>query len=159
MKTKSILYLLIVLLLVCSCRTLKSPTSTRQSKTTIKETVRDTVVTIPADRSSFQATLGVNDLGNTVIKGVLHAKNGKRARIPQVQIKDQILKVDCACDSLDIYLKLKDTHITDMLQETVFVPTEKALTAWQQVQLWLGRALLILIAGVIIILLIPRGVI
>lgn len=117
------------------------------------------MVAIPTDRSSFQATLGVNDLGNTVIKEVLHVNNGRRAKAPQVQIKDQILKVDCVCDSLDIYLKLKDTHITDMLHETVFVPTEKPLTMWQQTQLWMGRALLILLAGMIVILLIPRKLI
>lgn len=158
MKTKYSLIVVAVMLMASSCRTLKSPTTTRQSKTTIKETLRDTVITIPADESSFRAALGKDDLGNPVIKEVLHAKSGKRAKAPQVQIKDQVLKVDCACDSLDIYLKLKDTHITDMLQETVFVPTEKALSAWQQVQLWLGRAMLILMAGVIIILLIPRRI-
>lgn len=86
-------------------------------------------------------------------------QTGKRAKAPKVQIKDQILTVNCICDSLDIYLKLKDTHITDMLHETMFVPTEKPLTMWQQTQLWMGRALLILLAGMIIILFIPRKLI
>lgn len=159
MKIKYSLLALIVIFLSSSCRTRQLSTPNRQSKTTIRETFRDSVVSIPTDRSSFQATLSVNDLGNTVIKEVLHAKNGRRAKVPQVEIKDQILKVDCACDSLDIYLKLKDTHITDMLQETVFVPTEKPLSVWQQVQLWFGRVLLIGLAGLVVILLINRKVV
>ena len=93
------------------------------------------------------------------MKEVLSTHIGKRAKAPQVHIKDQVLKVDCLCDSLSIYLKLKDTHITDMLKETVFVPTEKALSAWQQVQLWLGRVLLIAITGGIIMLLITRKIV
>ncbi|TXI13501.1 MAG: hypothetical protein E6Q66_09940 [Pedobacter sp.] len=156
MKTKLILYLLILLLLICSCRTIKP---IQQSKTIIKETLRDTVVNIPTDRSSFQAKLDINDAGNPVIKEVLHTQNGKRALIPKVQIKDQVLQVDCLCDSMAIYLKLKDTHITDMLHETVFVPTEKPLSMWQQTQLWMGRALLILLAGAITILVITRKIV
>ncbi len=146
-------------LLVSSCRTLKSPTRTRESKTFVKETIRDTVVAIPTDRSSFRAALGVDQNGNTTIKEVLNTHVGKRSKAPQVQIKDQVLKVDCLCDSMSIYLKLKDTHITDMLKETVFVPTEKALTAWQQVQLWLGRVLLIALTGIVIMLLINRKIV
>ena len=142
-----------------SCRTLKSRTRTRESKTFLKETIRDTVVAIPADRSSFRAALGVDQNGNTTIKEVLNTHVGKRAKAPQVQIKDQVLKVDCLCDSMRIYLKLKDTHITDMLKETVFVPTEKALTAWQQVQLWLGRVLLIAITGGLTILLFAKKIV
>ena len=159
MKVKYRLILVTLLALLTSCRTLKSPTRTRESKTFLKETIRDTVVAIPADRSSFRAALGVDQNGNTTIKEVLNAHVGKRARAPQVQIKDQVLKVDCLCDSMRIYLKLKDTHITDMLKETVFVPTEKALTAWQQVQLWLGRVLLIAITGGLTILLFAKKIV
>jgi hypothetical protein len=142
-----------------SCRTLKSPTRTRESKTFVKETIRDTVVAIPADGSSFRAEMGVDNAGNAIIKNVLSTHVGKRAKAPQVQIKDQVLKVDCLCDSMRIYLKLKDTHITDMLKETVFVPTEKALSAWQQVQLWLGRVLLIAITGGLTILLFAKKIV
>ena len=160
MKQNIKIYLLaVVAFLASSCRTLKSPTRIRESKTFLKETIRDTVVAIPADRSSFRAALGVDQNGNTTIKEVLNAHVGKRARAPQVQIKDQVLKVDCLCDSMSIYLKLKDTHITDMLKETVFVPTEKPLTAWQQVQLWLGRVLLIGLAGIVAIMLITRKIV
>ncbi len=149
---------MIALLLATSCRTTK-PESTQQSKTIIKETLRDSVVNIPADRSIFQAKLGVNDLGNTVIKEVLNVQTGKRAKAPKVQIEDQVLNVDCACDSLDIYLKLKDTHITDMLKETVFVPTEKPLSMWQQTQLWMGRVMLIGLTGGLIMLVIIRKIV
>ena len=142
-----------------SCRTLKSPTRTHESKTFVKETIRDTVVSIPADRSSFRASLGVDEQGNTTIKEVLNVHVGKRSKAPQVQIMDQVLKVDCLCDSMSIYLKLKDTHITDMLKETAFVPTEKALSAWQQVQLWLGRVLLIAITGGLIILFFAKKIV
>lgn len=155
MKIKySLIIATLLALLVTSCRSLKSPTPHRESKTFIKETFRDSVVRIPADQSSFQAALGINELGNPVIKEVLNTQTGKRAKTPKVRIKDQVLQVDCQCDSLDIYLKLKDTHITDMLQETVFVPTEKPLSVWQQVQLWFGRVLLIGLAGIVVILLI-----
>ena len=160
MKTKYNLILITLLaFFASSCRTLKSPTRTRESKTFVKETIRDTVVAIPADRSSFRAEMGVDNAGNAIIKNVLSTHVGKRAKAPQVQIKDQVLKVDCLCDSMSIYLKLKDTHITDMLKETVFVPTEKALTAWQQVQLWLGRVLLIALTGIVIMLLINRKIV
>ena len=145
--------------LASSCRTLKSSTHHRESKTFLKETIRDTVVAIPADRSSFRAALGVDQNGNTTIKEVLNTHVGKRAKAPQVQIKDQVLKVDCLCDSMSIYLKLKDTHITDMLKETVFVPTEKPLSAWQQVQLWLGRVLLIAITGGLIMLILIKKIV
>ncbi len=159
MKQNIKIYLLaVVAFLASSCRTLKSPTHHRESKTFLKETIRDTVVAIPADGSSFRAEMGVDNAGNAIIKNVLSTHVGKRARAPQVQIKDQVLKVDCLCDSMSIYLKLKDTHITDMLKETVFVPTEKPLSAWQQVQLWLGRVLLIAITGGIIMLVIARKI-
>lgn len=160
MKTKYNLILITLLaFFASSCRTLKSPTRVRESKIFVKETIRDTVVSIPADRSSFRAALGVDQNGNTTIKEVLNTHVGKRAKAPQVQIKDQVLKVDCLCDSMRIYLKLKDTHITDMLKETVFVPTEKALTAWQQVQLWLGRVLLIAITGGLIMLILIKKIV
>ncbi len=159
MKIKySLIIVTLLALLVTSCRTFKSPTLHRESKTFVKETIRDSVVAIPADRSSFQATLGVNDTGNPVIKEVLNVQTGKRVKAPKVHIKDQVLKVDCLCDSMSIYLKLKDTHITDMLKETVFVPTEKALSAWQQVQLWLGRVLLIGLTGGLVLLLIRNKI-
>lgn len=158
MKIRIVLYLPIVLL-ICSCRTARVFQPIQRSKIIVKETFRDTVVNIPVDRSSFQAALGKDDAGNLIIKEVLNVQAGKRAKAPKVQIKDQVLKVDCVCDSLDIYLKLKDTHITDQLHETVFVPTEKPLSAWQQVQLWAGRALLILLAGMLVILLIPKRII
>lgn len=160
MKTKYNLILITLLaFFASSCRTLKSPTRTRESKTFVKETIRDTVVAIPADGSSFRAEMGVDNAGNAIIKNVLSTHVGKRAKAPQVQIKDQVLKVDCLCDSMSIYLKLKDTHITDMLKETVFVPTEKALTAWQQVQLWLGRVLLIAITGGLIMLILIKKIV
>ena len=159
MKTSYSLLLVILLpLLATSCRTLKPPTIHRESKTVVKEIIRDTVVAIPADKSSFRAALGVDALGNTTIKEVLGTQVGKRAKAPLVHITDQVLHVDCLCDSMNIYLKLKDTHITDMLKETVYVPTEKALSAWQQVQLWLGRVLLIGITGGIILLLLYKRI-
>ena len=117
------------------------------------------MVAIPADGSSFRAEMGVDNAGNAIIKNVLSTHVGKRAKAPQVQIKDQVLKVDCLCDSMRIYLKLKDTHITDMLKETVCVPTEKALSAWQQVQLWLGRVLLIAITGGLIMLILIKKIV
>jgi hypothetical protein len=160
MKQNIKIYLLaVVAFLASSCRTLKSPTRTRESKTFVKETIRDTVVAIPAGRSSFRAEMSVDNAGNAIIKNVLSTHVGKRAKAPQVQIKDQVLKVDCLCDSMSIYLKLKDTHITDMLKETVFVPTEKPLSAWQQVQLWLGRVLLIAITGGLIMLILIKKIV
>lgn len=152
--------LLVALILIASgCRTMRQHKFTHESKTLIKETLRDTVVHIPADRSHFRAKLGLGETGKPIIKEVLHAQVGKKAKLPQVRIQDQMLQVDCLCDSMSIYLQLKDRHITDMLKETVYVPTEKPFSPWQQVQLWLGRVLLIgLMVWVILIVIIKRTV-
>lgn len=160
MKVKySLMLVTLLAFLASSCRTLKSPTSTRESKTFVKETIRDTVVSIPADRSSFRAALSVDQNGNTTIKEVLNAHVGKRAKAPQVRMKNQILHVDCVCDSANIYLKWKEIHITDSLSETTFVPVEKELNAWQQVQIWLGRVFLVLFTAFMIMLLMSRKIV
>ena len=152
--------LVMYLLLVCSsCRSLKHPTLTKQSQTIIKETLRDSTVTIPADRSSFRAVLETDQAGNSTLKEVLQSSAGKRVRAPQVQLSGGFLQVDCITDSANIYLKWKEKHITDMLKETVYVPTEKELTTWQHVQLWLGRVLLIAIVGGVIIVLLAKKVV
>ncbi len=148
-----------ILLAFSSCRSLKQPTLTKQSQTLIKETLRDSTVTIPADRSSFRAVLGTDQAGNSTLKEVLQSSAGKRIQTPQVQLSGGFLQVDCIADSASIYLKWKEKHITDMLKETVYVPTEKELTAWQHVQLWLGRVLLIAIVGGVIIVLLAKKVV
>jgi hypothetical protein len=163
-KTKNmvlynILSLIAAVLVLGSCRAAKSPTLTRQSKTTIKEMPRDSVVTIPADGSSFRATLSTDETGNTIIKEVLSVHVGKRAKAPQVRMKNQILHVDCVCDSANIYLKWKEIHITDSLSETAFIPVEKELNTWQQVQIWLGRVFLVLFTAFMTMLLMSRKIV
>ena len=143
---KSITLLLTITCLL-SCRTIKPLPSNKEAKTIIRHTTRDTVVNVPGERASFRALVGVDAQGKPAIQKVLHTQSNKRAKVPQVSLKDSFLNVDCLCDSMSIYLKLKNTHITDMLRETVYIPTEKALSMWQQIQLWLGRVLLIGMAG------------
>ncbi len=153
------LLIIATLAVLTSCRTTKSLKPIKHARTIIKETLRDTVVHVAAEQSSLQAVLGCDSVGAIYIKEVLSVDAKKRAKAPKVQIKDQVLKVDCLCDSMGIYLKLKNTHITDMLQETVYVPTEKPLSAWQQVQLWLGRVLLIALVGGGIILIMLKKIV
>ncbi|TXI15750.1 MAG: hypothetical protein E6Q66_01140 [Pedobacter sp.] len=142
-----------LLLSMLSCRSAKQPILTsKQAKTIIKEIPRDSTVTIPADRSSFRAELISDQTGKVAIKEVLNKQAGKRAKAPQVHLADGLLQVDCLCDSASIYLNWKEKHITDMLQETIYVPTEKPLSSWQQTQIWLGRSLMMLMGGLFVIL-------
>ncbi len=144
-------------LLACSCRSVKQQTFTHQTKTFIQETIRDSIVIIPTDQSTFRASLDVDSLGKILIKEVLRMQVGKRAQKPQVHIHDQILEVDCICDSANIYLRWKETHVTNMLSETVFMPIQKKLNVWQQIQTWLWKLLLlIVVSGIIILFLIRR---
>ncbi len=142
-----------LLLLLLSCRSTKQPILTsKQARTIIKEIPRDSTVTIAADRSSFRAELITDQTGKVAIKQVLNKQAGKRTQAPQVHLADGLLQVDCLCDSANIYLNWKEKHITDMLKETVFVPTEKPMSSWQQTQIWLGRSLMILLGGLFLLL-------
>jgi hypothetical protein len=119
---------------------------TTETITEIKEVVRDTVIYIPADESTAQALLECDSAGKILVKemaileGKLHAK-------AKIIVKDNVVMAECQCDSVNIYLQLRDRYQTTAINTVEIVPQliEKELTWMQKALIGLGAFYLVVI--------------
>lgn len=116
----------------------------------LKETLRDTIIIVPADSSWLQMLIECNEDGEAMIKQLISYENGSRVQLPGISLKNNILTAECKVDSSAVYAILKDreTYRTAISSEvtTVNVPVNY-LTWWQKTQLILFKVF----AGVIFI--------
>ena len=73
-------------------------------------------------------------------------------RLESVAPSGAILTIDCKTDSLEMVIRLKERTIKHLQQSltTNYIAVERQLTWWQQTQIYLGRALLALLAAAVV---------
>jgi len=148
-KLFSLLFLFVVVagtLVGCKTANVLPPTIIERTKTiTKKEVVHDTVFETQKDSSYYKALLECRD-GMVIIKSNLKEQKGSYLQPPKVNLRDNILTVDCEAEAQKMYAKWKDTYIIENLQSNTSKPVfvERQLTWWQQSQIWCGRIFLIL---------------
>ena len=115
-------FFIVVCLLVATsfgCRTQRESLQSErvvEVRTKTVETLRDTTIDIPADSSVLIAYLQCDSMNNVLLKQV-KTLQGKRSKIDyetQTNIDGSVrLTADCVCDSLEIYLQIKDRYEKD----------------------------------------------
>lgn len=160
---KNLLFIILIAAILSSCATkercarLYPPSSSIQLiiKNDTIELIRDSTVYVPADSASIKALIECDSLGNAYIKEITELKSGKNVK-PAIQLKNNVLKMDCKIDSLAVYFAWKETHIRntrDSVSVQTIVERVNELTKWQRTQIQAGRLLFI-----ILIILIGVGV-
>lgn len=133
------IYLLAALLLIltgCGSHKMVAASTDRQTSDSvvIRETVRDTVVTVEADSALIRALVECDSLGQAHVRQLLEYQAGDRLKPPRVVIRDNVLTATARIDSLAIYMQLKDRYQEAVKREIVtvtqYVETNK-LTWWQ----------------------------
>lgn len=135
-------------LVACKSTSVVPPTTTETTKTITKtEVIRDTVIEIQKDSSYYRAYLECIN-GKVVLKEktVPLTKKGNYLRPPKVNIKDNIITVDCEAEAQKKFIKWKETYTNAVLETIVENPyiVEKELSWWQITQIFLGRTFILL---------------
>jgi hypothetical protein len=146
----------LTLLLTASCQTIRyvPVEKTTETKTEIVEIVRDTTIYIPPDQATVKALLECDSTGQILIKQI-QTLQGKVNAKANIRIVENTIIADCICDSLNIYLQLKDRYQTTNTNttETKVMWLEKELKWWQKMLLWTGIiSLIIIIIGFVLTL-------
>lgn len=144
--------LLATTLVACKSAGVVPPTTIETTNTVTKtEVVRDTVFKIQKDSSYYKAYLECVN-GKVVInpQAKPESKKGKHLKPPKVNIKDNIITVDCDAEAQELFAQWKDIYIKEhqLKIEKIPYPVPAQLSYWQKTQIILGR-LLILIAVLI----------
>lgn len=134
-----------------SCSLLRQPERIIETQTVYKETVRDSIVTIPADSSAITALFECDSLNRVILKQ-LEQKQGTRSSIEvktsYMPSGNLMLSADCKCDSINIYLTIKDRFVSQKFKqkETVVIKPQA-----KKSRFWLGFSLAIILVLVIVI--------
>lgn len=136
-------------LVACKSASVVPPTTTEANTSlTVKEIIHDTVFETKPDSSYYKAYLECIN-GKVVIKQDTKpiVKSGKFLKPPRVNLKDNVLKIDCKAEAQKLFAQWKDKYTREHQNsiQRIPYPVEKSLSWWQQTQIILGR-LLILIA-------------
>lgn len=112
---------LAVLLFATSCKPAKVVVKEIVTET-ITEQVHDTVFITEPDESMLQALLECQD-GKVVIKEVIKEVPGKSIlHTPNIDIKDNVLEVDCEARAQELFAEWKSTHTQKTTEITKEVP-------------------------------------
>ena len=117
--------------------------------------MRDTTIIIPPDSAWLKAWLQCDSTGNILMQQ-LELKSSNfvmpMARLEYITPSSAILSLDCKTDSLEMVIRLKERTIRHLQQSqtTQYIEVERKLTWWQQTQIHLGRALLVLLAAAVV---------
>lgn len=143
--------LLSIPVLMMACRTTKhtaTETKTIVTERTV-ETVRDSIITLPADSAWLMAYLECDSIGQINIKKILDYEKGKRSSVPKISIKDNVLTAYNECEELEILIKIYERYNELLLQhrenvkETIYI---NKLKSWQVVLMCMGVAFIFLIS-------------
>ena len=93
-----------------------------------------------------KAWLECDSAGQILIKQI-ETLQGKLNAKANIRIVDNTIIADCICDSLNIFMQLKDRYQTTTVNttETKVLWMEKELKWWQKMLLWTGGISLIAI--------------
>ena len=111
----------------------------------ITETLRDTVFNIAPDSSYYKAWLRCVE--GKVVLSTPQLKKGRHLKPPEVQIKDNILTVNCHAEAQQLFAQWKERFIEQHKQQTLktYIPVDKPPSSWQLFQIWCGRIFLALL--------------
>ncbi len=151
---KNLIVLLCLLFCLLGCKTVKYVPVEKvvETKVEVKEIIRDTMVYIGTDHAMARALLECDSAGNVLIKR-LETVQGKLNAKADIRIQDNELVAECTCDSLAIYLTLKERYekISVNTEGTKVQIIEKKLQWWQTSLMWFGAICLFgLIAFIIL---------
>ena len=138
--------LLATTLVACKSAGVVPPKTIETTNTVTKtEVVRDTVFKIQKDSSYYKAYLECVN-GKVVLnpQAKPEIKKGKHLKPPKVNIKDNIITVNCEAEAQELFAQWKDIYMATNLQTTITntVEVERKLTWWQSFQIWCGRIFL-----------------
>ena len=140
MKNRFILLTLLACLLN-ACNTIRyvPVEKSSETKTEIVEVIRDTTIYIPPDQATVKALLECDSAGQILIRQI-ETLQGKLNAKANIRIEANTIIADCICDSINIYLQLKDRFQTTTVSttETKVLWTEKELKWWQKMLMWAG---------------------
>jgi len=160
---RKLLIIVMIVFLMTGCRTPRQlPQSDRVI--TITNTIHDTVVKTKPDSAMIKAFLRCDSLGNVYVCNIESLQTSNKVK-PTIEIRDNTITLKCKVDSQAVYIRWKETHVSDVTQKTLPpVYIEKALSWWQTTEIWAGRIFLILLAialaaGIVILILKLKGII
>jgi hypothetical protein len=134
------------------------PPATTDTTTAIttKEVIHDTIFQTEKDSSYYKAYLECVN-GKVVLKEATEpiVKPGKYLEPPKVNLKDNILTVDCKAEAQKIFAQWKDTYTKEHQQiiKRIPYPVETPLSWWQKTEIILGRIFL----GILVLLVVVVG--
>jgi len=136
---KKIITTLAIICVLSACSPIRYITKNTETKTQTVEVIRDTTIYIPPDHATVKALLECDSTGQILIKQIetLQGKLNARANI---RIMGNTIVADCLCDSMRIYMQLKDRYqtTTTNISETKLQWMEKELKWWQRCLMWMG---------------------
>lgn len=139
-----------VVAVLCACRPVKQ--FYREDERTVKvvrDILRDTVVVTEQDSSWVKVLLECDSTGRVLMKELLDYRAGKRVRLPQLEVRDNILTSVVRIDSSAVYLAWRERYEADSVaveREIVRVVEVNRLKGWQKVLIGIGALWLILFA-------------
>lgn len=154
---KFLAFLLLFATLVASCGGSKNCQIQPQNQidyVKVREVIKDTSLTVKPDSSNATFQLVQDEKGK--IKAIEEiSEPGRKVEAPKVSIDAQNrLKVDCRVRAEELFHQWKEVY-TDSVSKTVVhaepiyrdkpVYIEQELTFWQDLQIWLGRILIVLL--------------
>lgn len=146
---KSLLYLLLYVLVLCSCCPCKNIGSEveREKKdstwTKVETRWRDTVITTPVDSAAIKALVICPEGGVINMPELISKTNRATAK---AKIVNNQLRVSCKCDGLELRLKLRDITIEkyrlalDRSSE-LKIRSEKYIPRWVKILACIGAGL------------------
>ena len=144
------LYILILLLALASCRTSKPPTIVSETivKEKIVETVKDSIIHLPADSAWLHALLACDSVGNVYLSEINEYKSGAKLEIQPPRIINNTLYIQADVDSSEIYLQWKERNTTrDSIRIERYTIEVNKVSGWQWFQIWAGRIALFALGG------------
>lgn len=149
-KLKHILLFAVVWLLASCSSSKPVPTETNTKTITITETLHDTVFKIEKDSSDYKALLECRN-GKVMVKEVLQSSPGRSLESPRVNIKNNRISVDCELKKQELYAYWKSKQVKEVEYKTIHdTKYVNRLTFWQELQIWLGRIFLVILAVYVI---------
>lgn len=146
---------LLILLVMTSCKSKANLVRSEVITDSIIETVKDTVIQVAKDSSSYEAFLECKD-GMINVKSISKTSSGRKLKTPKVTIENNVLKVDCEAEAEKKFFAWKEKFLKSFKVSTIPVITNE-LTWWQQTQIYIGRLLfIVLLMWILILVLKPK---
>lgn len=132
-----IILLLALLTLTFSCK-IRNIENKTETKIEYREVIRDTTIFVPADKAIVTALLACDSLGNVYLKQI-QTLQGNSSASANVIIRDNYITAECLCDSINIYLTMKDRYYTENTNSVkTIVVTTNILKFWQKALIYFG---------------------